>query len=169
MSVNPETIIRLTSVNSENIVFQTAKLLSIVSLLSVKRYIEQVRKLFLVVSSLAVYKLLTFKMKCSLRTKKTLLIEGNAFVCLIWIASSTALINIYLLLHFETETTGCIEMHRCTHIETNPIYCSFWGDIFVFTLAKVNLSSYLCRGETYRCYCYAFKRWIVNIKAKRSE
>ena len=63
-------------------------------------------------------------------------LEGNLFVRLIWIASATSLNNIHLLLHFEIEITECIEMHICTHIKANPMYCSLWGDFFVFTLAQ---------------------------------
>ena len=65
---------------------------------------------------------------------KTLIVEGNKFVRLIWIASGTSLINIHLLLHFETETTGCIEMHSWTKIEGNLITALFKDILFCLYL-----------------------------------
>ena len=54
------------------------------------------------------------------------------FAGLIWIASASSLINIRLLLYFETETSGFIERHTCTNIEVNPISCSLRFFFFFF-------------------------------------
>ena len=45
------------------------------------------------------------------------------FVRLIWIASDSSLTNILSLFYFEMENTACIEMHTCTHMQANPMYC----------------------------------------------
>ena len=45
--------------------------------------------------------------------------EGNMFVRLIWIASATSLINMHLLLHFETDLNYWIHRNASMHLYIN--------------------------------------------------